>query len=238
MSYSYQDALAYYGVGGAHPGGLSLTKQIFHNENITPTTKILDAGCGTGQTSAYLAEIYKCDVTALDIHPVMIEKAKKRFKERHLSIKTLQCSVENIPVSDETYDYIISESVTVFTNIKKTLTEYFRVLKKGGILINIDMTAQVPLHSSDLLMISNVYGIPHVPIESQWISLLREVGYRRVNILHSDSLSSHINKNLEQPEFHISPSIDPKLMKILQNHQNVTTQLATKIGYRIFKSIR
>ncbi|QQZ07822.1 class I SAM-dependent methyltransferase [Heyndrickxia vini] len=238
MSYSYQDALAYYGVGGAHPGGLSLTKQIFHNENITPTTKILDAGCGTGQTSAYLAEIYKCDVTALDIHPVMIEKAKKRFKERHLSIKTLQCSVENIPVSDETYDYIISESVTVFTNIKKTLTEYFRVLKKGGILINIDMTAQVPLHSSDLLMISNVYGIPHVPIESQWISLLREVGYRRVNVLHSDSLSSHINKNLEQPEFHISPSIDPKLMKILQNHQNVTTQLATKIGYRIFKSIR
>ncbi|MBL5792479.1 class I SAM-dependent methyltransferase [Bacillus sporothermodurans] len=77
MAYSYQDTLAYYGVGGAHPGGLSLTKQIFHNENITHTTKILDAGCGTGQTSAYLAEMYKCDVTALDIHPVMIEKAKK-----------------------------------------------------------------------------------------------------------------------------------------------------------------
>ncbi|MBL5771325.1 class I SAM-dependent methyltransferase [Heyndrickxia sporothermodurans] len=238
MAYSYQDTLAYYGVGGAHPGGLSLTKQIFHNENITHTTKILDAGCGTGQTSAYLAEMYKCDVTALDIHPVMIEKAKKRFKERDLPINTIQSSVENIPVSDQTYDYIISESVTVFTNIEKTLTEYFRVLKKGGILINIDMTAEGPLHSSDITMISNVYGISYVLTENEWISLLREVGYRKVNVLHSDSLSSHINKSLEQPEFHISPSIDPKLMEILQNHQNVTSLLANKIGYRIFKSKR
>ncbi|KYD00130.1 class I SAM-dependent methyltransferase [Heyndrickxia sporothermodurans] len=238
MAYSYQDALAYYGVGGAHPGGFSLTKQIFHNENITHTTKILDAGCGTGQTSAYLAEMYKCDVTALDIHPVMIEKAKKRFKERDLPINTIQSSVENIPVSDQTYDYIISESVTVFTNIEKTLTEYFRVLKKGGILITIDMTAEGPLHSSDITMISNVYGISYVLTENEWISLLREVGYRKVNVLHSDSLSSHINKSLEQPEFHISPSIDPKLMEILQNHQNVTSLLANKIGYRIFKSKR
>ncbi|MEK5522775.1 class I SAM-dependent methyltransferase [Heyndrickxia sp. FSL W8-0423] len=238
MAYSYQDALAYYGVGGAHPGGLSLTKQIFQNENITPTTKILDAGCGTGQTSAYLAERYKCDVTALDIHPVMIEKAKKRFKERHLPIKTIQSSVENIPVPDQSYDYILSESVAIFTNIKKTLTEYYRVLKKGGILITIDMTAEVPLHSSDTMMISNVYGISHVLTENEWISLLREVGYHKVNVLRSDSLSSHINNNLEQPEFHISPSIDPKLMEILQNHQNVTSLLANKIGYRIFKSKR
>lgn len=57
MKPSYQDALAYYGVNGAHPGGLSLTKYLLQQERITSTTQLLDAGCGTGQTSAFIKNI-------------------------------------------------------------------------------------------------------------------------------------------------------------------------------------
>lgn len=54
MKPTYQDALAYFGVSGAHPGGLTLTKFLLEQEKITSHTTLLDGGCGTGQTSAYI----------------------------------------------------------------------------------------------------------------------------------------------------------------------------------------
>lgn len=52
--------LALLGIGGAHPGGFYLTKQLFDKEKITSETSILDIGCGTGQTSANLYCKYGC----------------------------------------------------------------------------------------------------------------------------------------------------------------------------------
>ena len=36
MSNDYLDLLAYFGIGGAHPGGFALTKSILEDENIQP----------------------------------------------------------------------------------------------------------------------------------------------------------------------------------------------------------
>ncbi|UTW69808.1 methyltransferase domain-containing protein [Anaerobacillus sp. HL2] len=73
---NYTDMLAQLGISSAHPGGLALSKWNFLKEKITKDMKILDLGCGTGKTAAYLASTYKCSVTALDVHPIMLEKAK------------------------------------------------------------------------------------------------------------------------------------------------------------------
>ena len=79
MSNAYIDILAYFGIGGAHPGGFNLTQSILDAENIPPTQSVLDIGCGTGQTAAFLAERFNCQVTAIDKHPVMVQKARIRF---------------------------------------------------------------------------------------------------------------------------------------------------------------
>ena len=54
----YLDFLSKFGVSGAHPGGIKLTKKIFENEKINKSSRILDVGCGTGQTADYLAARY------------------------------------------------------------------------------------------------------------------------------------------------------------------------------------
>ena len=74
---TYFDFLAKFGVGGAHPGGIPLTKNILSGENITNKTQILDAGCGTGQTAAFLYQQYNAKVVGLEINPIMIRKGKK-----------------------------------------------------------------------------------------------------------------------------------------------------------------
>lgn len=238
MDYSYQDALAFYGIGGAHPGGLTLTKEILKNEKFNEATKILDAGCGTGQTSAFLAKSFKCDVTAVDSHPIMIQKAKERFNYSNLSVKVIKSSVESLPFKDESFDYIISESVVTFTDIKKTLVEYFRVLKNNGILISTDMTAEKSLKEEDLLKIKEVYSISNVLTEEQWFAAFQTTGFRKADLILMDTLYSHLLKKADHPEFNMSSYIDPKLTEILFKHQQITNSFSKKIGYRTFKSIK
>lgn len=238
LNLTYQDALAYLGIGGAHPGGLTLTKQILSNEDIKQSTNILDAGCGTGQTSAFLSETYQCQITALDSHPVMLQKAKQRFTYKKHRVTFIRGSVESIPIKDNSFDYIISESVTAFTNVNKALSEYYRVLKKNGVLINIDMTAEYPLKTSEIQLFADVYGITKVLTEKEWLSKLHSGGFRNTEILHSDTLSAHLQKNIEQPDFHLSSPLDPKLHEILFKHQQITEQFSKKIGFRVFRSIR
>ena len=98
MELNYLNCLALFGIGGAHPGGLQLTKEILSREKINEKTIILDVGCGTGQTSAYMAEKYKCKIIGLDNNEMMLEKAKKRFyRISNLPIETRLGSVESLP---------------------------------------------------------------------------------------------------------------------------------------------
>src|SRR5690625_2868709 len=92
--YNYHDFLALMGVGGAHPGGLSFTKYLLKNVQIDQNSRVLDAGCGTGQTTAYIAGTYGCHVTAIDRHPVMIEKAKQRFASKDIKVDIMQGDIE------------------------------------------------------------------------------------------------------------------------------------------------
>ena len=78
-TFTYMDLLSKLGIGGAHPGGIKATEIMLKGEPINQDTVILDAGCGTGQTSAYLYNNYHANMIALDAHPLMVQKAKERF---------------------------------------------------------------------------------------------------------------------------------------------------------------
>ena len=76
-----------------------------------------------GQTAAFLAERFHCQVTAVDNHPIMVEKARERFKNRKVSVKVMEGDTQHLDFADNSFDLIIAESVIVFTDISKTLKE-------------------------------------------------------------------------------------------------------------------
>ncbi|MGZ4106989.1 MAG: methyltransferase domain-containing protein, partial [Tumebacillaceae bacterium] len=90
---TYHDFLANFGIGGAHPGGMTMTRDILQREGIAKGTRVLDVGCGTGQTSAYLVRQFGCQVTAIDRHPLMLEKARRRFQRERLNVTLVQGDV-------------------------------------------------------------------------------------------------------------------------------------------------
>jgi ubiquinone/menaquinone biosynthesis C-methylase UbiE len=170
MKPTYQDALAYYGVNGAHPGGLSLTKILLEQEHLTSATKLLDAGCGTGQTSAYIKKNYPCQVTCIDYHQTMVNRAMNRFQKEQLSIRLLQGSLEKLPFPDSSFDIILVESVLIFTNCKLSLNELKRVLKPNGVLLASEMTSERKLTPIEQNNMCSVYGIEKVLTEQEWIN--------------------------------------------------------------------
>ena len=106
---TYTDLIAQLGISGAHPGGIALTKILLERENLNSSTKVLDLGCGTGQTSSFIKTNYDSDVAAIDIHPEMIEKAHNRFYSEKQKINLVQSNAENLPFEHNTFDFIIAE---------------------------------------------------------------------------------------------------------------------------------
>jgi len=228
---TYFDFLAKFGVGGAHPGGIQLTQNILSSVNITENSYVLDAGCGTGQTAAYLSQQYKAKVFGLEINPIMLEKAYSRFQSLQLPIQLIHGSIEEIPFEEHTFDYVLSESVLAFVDKAKALKECYRVLKKGGTLIANEMTINKRLSQKEETEIKNFYAVDSLLLEGDWYQLLQEAGFRNIELKAQIHALSHGN---HAPEFNFSKNFEPELFQILNEHGNIVIKYHDILSYRIF----
>ncbi len=227
----YLDFLSKFGVGGAHPGGIQLTKEIFKFEKIIPTTRILDVGCGTGQTAAYLAAQYGAIVTGLDINPVMVEKAKTRMAKYQLPVDIIQGSIENCPFKNESFDLIVSESVLSFVNKTRSLTEVFRLLKPDGRFIANELTINQRIAPSHKKEITQFYGLDSLLMEQDWITLLQQSGFKEIKIRKQEKPISQQNLT---PEFYYSGYIEPKLYTVVNQHVYIMAKYQGVLDHRVF----
>ncbi|MEH7384524.1 class I SAM-dependent methyltransferase [Bacillus sp. JJ1521] len=227
----YLDFLSKFGVSGAHPGGIELTKKIFENEMINKSSRILDVGCGTGQTSAYLAARYGAKVTGMDINPIMIKKAKNRMAKYQLPVEIIQGSIEKCPLEDSNYDFIISESVLSFVNKPKALKEIFRLLKHGGRFIANELTVNRRLWTNFEEEIKQFYGLDSLLMERDWITLFELAGFKNLKTFmkKQSTLQNH-----SMPQFEFSESIEPELYNILHQHFNLMLKYQGTLDYRVF----
>ncbi|MCG7345823.1 class I SAM-dependent methyltransferase [Sporosarcina sp. ACRSL] len=215
------------GIGGAHPGGINLTKEIFKRENINRNSHILDVGCGTGQTAAYLANRYGAKVTGIDNNPTMVAKAEKRLKKNRLPVKIIQCSVEEIPLPDNHFDFITSESVLSFVDKPRALKEIFRLLKNDGRFIAIEQTLNQQLQDIEENEIKQFYGFNSLTTEKDWIALLKQAGFEHIRIQKNTSIDS-------EPDFLYSDDIEPELHEIMDKHFDLVLKYKEKLGFRIY----
>lgn len=222
---SYLDRLAEYGISGAHPGGLALTQGLLRNENITANTALLDVGCGTGQTAAYIAGHYPCKVTAADINPMMLEKARQNFAGYKLDIALVRANVMDLPFHKHSFDIILAESVTVFTNPRKTLREYYRVLKPGGILLEVEATALSPLTRDETGDFRRVLGIEWMPTADEWCQMFQEAGFSMVRVL----LKRRMNW---------TQALSPRLKQNFGEYAGILLRYKSKFGYGVYRIIK
>ncbi|WP_010530314.1 class I SAM-dependent methyltransferase [Lentibacillus jeotgali] len=231
---SYIDALALMGVGGAHPGGLQLTKNILSRENIDEEMSVLDAGCGTGQTAAYIAEQFQCHVTALDNSNIMLDKARRRFSDGDLPVKIRQGNIENLPFPDDSFETALSESVIAFTDIRQSISELNRILKPDGVLYAVEMVMEKKLPEYDMKPIIDFYGVTRLLSESEWRDLFQEVGFQQIISNSFKQQVENVDLN-DGPDFSLSENMSDETMDILLEHDRLTKLYEDRLGFRIFR---
>jgi ubiquinone/menaquinone biosynthesis C-methylase UbiE len=93
---------------------------------------ILDAGCGAGQWTIALAQRFN-KVSAIDLKPERLNVLKAVSEK--MSCNNIQIdtgSIESLPYKENTFDAVFCYGVIMFTDIKKVLSEFHRVLRPGG----------------------------------------------------------------------------------------------------------
>lgn len=100
--------------------------------------KVLDIGTGPGFIAITLA-LAGHDVTAVDVTQAMLDQAKKNADNYQVEINLVLSDVQSLPFVDNSFDLVVLRNVT--WDLDKPLNgykEWFRVLKKGGRLLNFD----------------------------------------------------------------------------------------------------
>lgn len=223
----YLELLAELGIGGAHPGGINLTEEILKNENINSSDQVLDAGCGTGQTAAYISQTFQAKVTALDFNPTMVAKARHRMKINNLPVEIIEGSIEETTLPDDHFNFIISESVLSFVNKQKAISEIYRILKKGGRFIAVEPTLNERLDDAQEQEIMHFYGLDSLLMETDWANLLKQTGFENIQIKHHTTIES-------EPDFHYSNEIDPALYDVMKKHLDIITKYQETFSYRVY----
>lgn len=107
---------------------------------ITPTENlaVLDAGCGPAPITNILIDLGH-RVTAVDISKQMLANAKAAVGHNYNKVSFIACDVSNIPISDNTFDIVISRHlVWTLPEPQRAVREWYRILKPGGRLGIID----------------------------------------------------------------------------------------------------
>ncbi|MBE4906717.1 methyltransferase domain-containing protein [Bacillus luteolus] len=234
MKNTYLDCLALFGVGGAHPGGLKLTREILAQEQIDSSSRILDIGCGTGQTAAFISNHYNCHVSALENNKVMLEKAEERLSTISLPVTIVEGKAEELPFEDNHFDIILSESVISFTEQPVTLSELKRVLKPNGVLLGIEMTLEKLIDKQELEAFIHFYGVTRLQTEDEWFETVKEAGFSAIRITKNDEDPDE--EDLENAtEFYLSENITDECFSVLETHEQFTKDFKDIVGYRVIR---
>jgi len=119
------------------PGsGKSTARALKMIPDLPADPQILDIGCGPGRQTIDLAENTGGVVTAIDIFDQYLDQLRKKAKAKGLSekIRLMNCSMDNLPFSEEQFDLVWSEGAAYLMGFEKALSYWKKFLKPKGCL--------------------------------------------------------------------------------------------------------
>lgn len=159
--------------------------KVFANElNIKKEDEVLDAGCGVGGSSIWIAENYKARVTGITVVGKQVEQAKRNAKNRKVShlVNFKVMDYCDTKFSDESFDKIYAmESMCYAPKKEDFLREMYRILRPGGMLLIADVFSEGSLiQGRDKQQLDDWlegWAVPNLPNLKEFHESIKKVGY-------------------------------------------------------------
>ena len=182
----------------------------------TKSVEVLDYGCGSGNFAQEVSAFGPKKIVAVDISEQAIKKAKEKIEEVNKNIDFKVDNCENLSLDSNTFDIVYGAGILHHLNLKKSLNEINRVLKKDGTIIFIEPLATNPLINFYRKITPSARSPDEHPFNFQDIELINSI-FKNVEIHYYGFLTLVFLPFYKSPEnsrlFKIISSIDKIILK-------------------------
>lgn len=160
-----------------------LAKQV----GVAPKDHVLDAGCGVGGSSIFLAAHYGCHVTGITVSAQQVRYAREYAKcyDANKLTTFIVADYTNVPCADSSFDVIWAiESVCHANNKMDFLREAYRLLRKGGRIIIADgFQSKRHLAREEKALLEKSFrgwGVGSLEINAAFYERLKELEFKHI----------------------------------------------------------
>ncbi|MEA3493125.1 MAG: class I SAM-dependent methyltransferase [Candidatus Margulisiibacteriota bacterium] len=148
---------------------------------------VLDIGCGTGVILPNLKKMVgkQGRVTALDISPKMLARAREKFAD---SFDYVEGDVHFLPFKEKRFDKVVCfNAFPHFQDKPKALFEIFKVLRPKGVFTVAHSASREEINALHK-EVGNVVKNDRIPDEEKMYVLFKEAGFINIRIIDSKDL--------------------------------------------------
>ena len=162
-----------------HPGGRASSEALLALAGISPLSRVLDVGCGVGTTAIDIARRYGGDVTAVDIAPLMLERADANARAAGVRdrVRIEAGDILDLRFEDGSFDVVLAEAVTMFVDRQRAAGELARVTRPGGrVLATEFLWRRPPTSQAREIFLGQVCPGMQFDTLDEWVEIYRSAG--------------------------------------------------------------
>lgn len=168
---------------------------------IKPTDRVLDAGCGVGGSSIFLASLLGCHVIGITLSEKQVQQASANAQKRKISslvdFKVMNYSATSF--ADATFDVVWGcESICYADDKEQFIKEAYRLLKPGGRLVVADGFVTDSSNNENPVIRKWLDGwqVNYLETPERFQQCMTHEGFRSVNYCNISKEASHSSRRL------------------------------------------